>query len=159
MTWIEVIDSAIKIGLGALIAASAGYLSLRKTHGHEIEKRKEERFYKNLDDRKSVYLEFSVQSHGLIHKYDHAWCDSASEDFKLYLTEFNKIQIICPDNVKTLATDVFNSVTTFITFNKSNLGFGDEELTKLHDNLRSKARLKLATFQKAAQLDVNQVCE
>lgn len=32
MTWIEVADSAVKIGLGALIGGAASYLSTRMTH-------------------------------------------------------------------------------------------------------------------------------
>jgi len=36
MAWMEIIDSAVKIGLGALISSVATYLSLLRTHKHEI---------------------------------------------------------------------------------------------------------------------------
>ena len=40
MTWIEVADSAIKIGLGALIAGVFGYLTHYSTHKHSSMKEK-----------------------------------------------------------------------------------------------------------------------
>jgi hypothetical protein len=36
--WFSIADTAIKIGLGALISAIATYLTTRKTHAHELQK-------------------------------------------------------------------------------------------------------------------------
>ena len=77
------IDSAVKIGLGAFIAAVASYITLRKTHRFEVDSRKEAFFYKSQEERKSVYIDFSAQSHALIQKYTYAWCDSTKDDYKV----------------------------------------------------------------------------
>ncbi|WP_338628844.1 hypothetical protein [Enterobacter sp. JJBC] len=36
--WVEVADSAVKIGLGALITIAGGWITLKLTHRHEIRK-------------------------------------------------------------------------------------------------------------------------
>lgn len=148
------IDSAVKIGLGAFIAAVASYITLRKTHRFEVDSRKEAFFYKSQEERKSVYIDFSAQSHALIQKYTYAWCDSTKDDYKVYLTVFSTLQILCSDSVRAAASEAFNAVTVFIISNKQNLSSGDSSDSKLHDDLMSNARLKLAVFQKVAQLDV-----
>ena len=148
------IDSAVKIGLGAFVAAVASYFTLRKTHSFEVDSRKEAFFYKNQEERKSVYIDFSAQSHALIQKYTYAWCDSSKDEYKVYLTVFSSLQILCADSVRAAASEAFNAVTVFIISNKQNLSSGDSSDSKLHDDLMNNARFKLAVFQKVAQWDV-----
>lgn len=159
MTWIDVIDSAVKIGLGAFIAAVASYITLKKTQNFEVNQRKEAFFYKSQDERKLIYIDFSAQSHALIQKYNYEWCDATKEDYKAYLILFSNIQILCEDAIRSSTSDAFNAVTVFITFNKQNLIAGDDDVSKLHDDLRDSARLKLAIFQQVAQMDVTRVFE
>ena len=157
MTWIDVIDSAVKIGLGAFIAAVASYICLRKTQNFEVHHRKEAFFYKSQEERKTIYINFSAQSHALIQKYNYEWCDNTKEDYKDYLALFSNLQILCEDAIRSSASETFNAVTVFITFNKQNLIAGDDDVNKLHNDLRDSARLKLAIFQKVAQMDVTRV--
>ncbi len=154
MTWIDVIDSAVKIGLGAFIAAATSLITLRKTQRFEVDSRKEAFFYRSQEDRKSVFVDFSAQSHALIQKYTSIWCDSTNDDYKDYLTVFSNLQILCSDSVRGAASEAFNAVTVFIISNKQNLNSAESSVSRLHDDLMSNARLKLAVFQKVAQMDV-----
>lgn len=38
LEWVDVADSAVKIGLGALITIVGGWITLKLTHLHEIRK-------------------------------------------------------------------------------------------------------------------------
>src|SRR5690554_3795992 len=106
----EVIDSAVKIGLGALITAISGYLILWRNQSFEEKKRWEEHFYKNQAERKSLYIEFSAKSHSLIQEYDYKYCDPSGEVYKDYLLSFNSIQILAPDVVREAVGAAFNAV-------------------------------------------------
>ena len=57
MTWIELADTAIKIGLGALISAVATYLTLKQGHKHE---RVAENARRKLDLIERVAQKFDV---------------------------------------------------------------------------------------------------
>ena len=48
MTWIEVVDSAVKIGLGALIAGVIAFLLSSTQHRNELKKAKVEREFEML---------------------------------------------------------------------------------------------------------------
>lgn len=50
MTTIEVVDTALKIGLGAIITAIAGIVALNKTQSHEIEKQRWRRIQDALEE-------------------------------------------------------------------------------------------------------------
>lgn len=154
MTWIELLDTAIKIGLGASIAAISSYITLRETKKYEYNKRKEERFYKNQDERKMAYVQFSSKSHILLRKYDFKSCDPWNEDYAEYLDLFNKIQILSEESVRSASLNTFNSVTQHIILNKSSSEFDAKDINKLRDNLNAEAKKSIAFFQKVAQQDV-----
>lgn len=61
MTWIEVTDTAIKIGLGAIITAIGGYVILSKTHAHEVKK---EKWKRTQDILEGISKDFEI-----IHKH------------------------------------------------------------------------------------------
>ncbi|WP_250163108.1 hypothetical protein [Psychrobacter sp. WY6] len=50
MTWIEVVDSAVKIGLGALIAGVIAFLLSSTQHRNELKKAKIEREFEMLKE-------------------------------------------------------------------------------------------------------------
>lgn len=61
MTWIEIVDTAIKIGLGAVITAVGGYIILSKTHAREVKK---EKWKRTQDTLEGISKEFEI-----IHKH------------------------------------------------------------------------------------------
>ncbi|MCY7297045.1 hypothetical protein [Alteromonas sp. a30] len=159
MTGLEVIDSAVKIGLGALIAAFSSYFTLKLNQSFEERKRTEEQLYRNQAERKSHYVEFAVKSHTLLQKYAYISCNPSGSDYLEYLKSFNSIQILAPDSVREVMSEAFNAITVFIIRNKDHsiAGNSSKDLLDLNDNLMKDARLKLSAFQKFAQLDVTQV--
>lgn len=50
MTWIDVVDSAVKIGLGALIGGIITILSINLTHRNQLIQKRDERLAKVLED-------------------------------------------------------------------------------------------------------------
>ncbi len=149
MTWVDVADTAIKIGLGAVIAAVSGYITLRKTQSFEIDKRKEEAFYKQIEERKIAYIEFSALSSTLIKKYEYSSCELSGDDYKAYLTLHCKIQILACDGIRKCMGEAFNSVTAFILSNTTEY--------ELKDKLRDSAKQSIAVFQMYAQQDITKV--
>lgn len=50
MTWLEIIDSAVKIGLGALIAGASAWFLARGQYSHDLRKNKVSREFELLKD-------------------------------------------------------------------------------------------------------------
>jgi hypothetical protein len=148
LTWISVIDTAVKIGFGALITATSGYLVLVKTQSHEESKELKERFYKLQDEKKSKYVELLAQSQELVQSYLFIASEPGSEAYKLYLRTFNEVQIISNDEIRTAAFNMMSDVSYFIILRKN------EQETALVDSMIKSAREKVSIFQKIAQLEV-----
>jgi hypothetical protein len=148
LTWISVIDTAVKIGFGALITAASGYLVLVKTQSHEESKELKERFYKLQDEKKSKYVELLAQSQELVQSYLFIASEPGSEAYKLYLRTFNEVQIISNDEIRTAAFNMMSDVSYFIILRKN------EQETALVDSMIKSAREKVSIFQKIAQLEV-----
>ena len=148
LTWISVIDTAVKIGLGALITAASGYLVLVRTQSYEESKELKERFYKLQNDKKSKYVELLAQSQELIQSHLFIASEPDSEAYKLYLRSFNEVQIISNDEIRAAAFNMMSDVSSFI-FRRKN-----EQETELLDGMVKSAREKVSIFQKIAQLEV-----
>lgn len=56
LTPLDVLDTAIKIGLGSLITAISGYFILKMTHSHEDKKELKNHYYKLQEERKTKYI-------------------------------------------------------------------------------------------------------
>lgn len=50
MTWLEIVDSAVKIGLGALIAGASAWVLARGQYSHDLRKSKVSREFELLKD-------------------------------------------------------------------------------------------------------------
>jgi hypothetical protein len=148
LTWINVADTAVKIGLGAVISAAAGYFVLIKSQSHEDQKEARAQFYKLQDEKKSKYVELSVQSQALIQRHLYTSCAPESESYKKYLHAFNEVQIISNDDIRLAAFNVVSDVQAFIFLNKN------QQEVKLLDDMARAAREKVSVFQKVAQDEV-----
>lgn len=149
--WVEVIDTAIKIGLGVVIAGISGYVALIKSQSHELEKGRRARLFDLQTEKKSKYVEFLAQSQILIQTNIDKMASLESDAYLTYLRSFNEIQILVGDELRMAAYDVLSSVTTFVIWNKEN---PDQEVFQ---TLKSDALSKIGYFQKLAQSDVTQV--
>lgn len=147
-SWVSVIDTAIKIGLGALITAVSGYLVLRRSQIHEENKEQRERFYNLQEEKKRIYVEFLSLSQGLVQSHLIISCSCDTDEYKNYLRSFNEVQIISPDEIRLPAYDLLSAANEFAVINKNGL---ERELRKA---LRSNFDEKLGYFQKVVQLEV-----
>lgn len=150
LTWINVVDTAVKIGLGALISALAAYFALIKSQSHEDQKEARAKFYKLQEEKKSKYVELLVQSQELIQAHLYARCAPDSEGYKSYLRAFNEVQIISSDSIRLAAFNLVSDVQTFIFLNKN------QQEIELVDKMVASAREKVSIFQKVAQNEVTQ---
>jgi hypothetical protein len=148
LTFIDVLDTAVKIGLGAVISALATYIALIRNHSHEDQKEARGNFYKSQEEKKSKYVNLLSQSQELIQSHlDHA-CLPDSNDYKKYLRAFNEVQIISNDSVRLAAFNLMSHTKEFIFFNKN---LNQAELEK---QMIVSAGEKISIFQKVAQIEV-----
>ncbi|WP_082546039.1 hypothetical protein [Rhodanobacter sp. Root627] len=147
-SWISVVDTAVKIGLGAMISAVSGYLVLKKKQSHDEQKEAREQFYKLQEEKKSKYVELLVQSQDLIQSHLFSSCTPDSDSYKNYLRAFNNVQIISTDEVRLVAFNLVTDVQGFVFLNKS------QQEKQLVDGMVKSAREKVSIFQKFAQEEV-----
>jgi hypothetical protein len=148
LTLIAVLDTAVKIGLGALISAVSGYLVLVKTQSHEENKEDKIRFYRLQEEKKSKYVEFLAQSQELIQSYLDKSALPDSDEYKRYMRAFNEVQIISNDELRVPAFNLMSDVSHFIFLRKT-----DQDI-ELEGRMVQEARNKVSIFQKLAQLEV-----
>ncbi|MCL1138641.1 hypothetical protein [Shewanella pneumatophori] len=159
LTWIELADTALKIGLGTLITAASGYLMLKRNQSHEFEKERRSRFYDLQAQKKKVYVEFLSKSEALVQSYLFSSHNGDSEEYKDYLMTFNEVQIMSDDDIRTAAYNARNSVSAFITLNKTPQNSTDSMFLSDLKAYRNDVNQKLGLFQKLAQLEVTREYE
>lgn len=148
LTWVNVADTAVKIGLGALISALAAYIVLVRSQSHENQKEYREHFYKLQEEKKSKYVELLVQSQELIQSHLYTSCSPDSDTYKKYLRAFNEIQIISNDPIRQAAFNLVSDVQVFIFLNKN------QQEVDLLDKMVASARENVSMFKKVAQDEV-----
>lgn len=149
-SWVAVADTAIKIGLGALIAAVSGYVGLIKSQKHENDKFKRERFYRLQQEKKEKYLELLVQSQDLIQSHLYISSSPDSIACKDYIRAFNEAQLLSEDSIRVPAFEMYSAVEAFVYLHK------DQQDKELIDSMVRSAREKVSIFQKVAQVEVTQ---
>ena len=110
ISWINVVDDLIKIAGGGLVGGGFSYLQLLQSQSFNENLRKEERFYKNQDERKAVYEEFLSLSSSLIREYQYLRMESFSPDAKEYSSLLNRAQVISPDFMRKELGYTYNTV-------------------------------------------------
>lgn len=150
LSWIDVVDTAVKIGFGAVITAISGYLVLIRSQSYESDKEIKERFYKLQDEKKVKYVEFLAQSQELIQSHLYTSSMPNSEEYKCYLRIFNEVQIVSSDEVRAIAYKLMSAISHFIFLNKN------AQEAELVSDMVMLAREEVALFQKVAQIEVTQ---
>ncbi|UQG58570.1 hypothetical protein MIH18_12425 [Marinobacter sp. M3C] len=148
LTWINVVDTAVKIGLGALISAIAAYIALIKSQSYEDKKEARAHFYKRQEEKKIKYVELLAQSQELIQSHLHKSCPPDSDSIKKYLRAFNEVQIISSDAIRVAAYNLISDVQSFACLNK------EQQEIELMSKMVASAREKISYFQKVAQDEV-----
>lgn len=148
ITPIEVLDTAIKIGLGSLITAVSGYFVLKKTHSNERYKEKINRYYNSQEERKNKYIEFIAQSQSITQKYIETSCNCQEDDYINYIRIFSEVQIISDNQMRVAAYKVYTAVNEYIVFNSSN----DHDLSL---KMRKSVNDAVGQFFAVAQVNVS----
>ena len=147
---IDILDTSVKIGLGAIIAAITSIATLYLNRKYEIDKDSSLRQLRLNDEKKLKYVEFCTLSQVLLQKYMFDSCTCQEEDYLSYLRCFNELQIISPDVIREAAYNALSSVNQFITVKHSR---DDSEFMK---QLKLDAGNKIALFQKIAQQEITE---
>ena len=153
ITWISVADTAVKIGLGALISAISGYVVLKVNLSYEERKEKQSYYYKQQEEKKIKYVEFLSQSQSLVQSYLITSCTADTDEYKGYLRVFNEVQIISNDEIRLAAYDLLSAVGQFVVIRKN-----DQEVNLLK-KMRHAVDEKTGIFQKLVQLEVTKPYE
>ncbi|RBO11115.1 hypothetical protein [Pantoea sp. 3_1284] len=148
MTGYEVLDSAVKIGLGALIGAVASYLTLCKTHRHEIRRDKILHQRQITERKRLLYLDFLTASSVLTQKYMNTSCNADGEDYFDYQRLYHDVLISSNDEIRIGASNVLYAVNQFIVINKNGQ---DYELLK---KMKEQVNDVLGMFQLLAKQDI-----
>ncbi|EPY6161512.1 peptidase M14 [Yersinia enterocolitica] len=131
--WVDVADNAVKIGLGSAITCLGGWLILKLTQRHEINKEVVAQRLKEIEKKTERYIEFLSMSQSLMQTYLWTECNGSSEDYLKYMRIHNEISITSNNEIRIAAFNLQSAVSLFIIQNKN----GDIELI---DGLRNIGR-------------------
>ena len=140
LEWVEVADSAVKIGLGALITIVGGWITLKLTHRHEIRKEAVAQRLRDIDKKTDRYIDFLSSSQTLMQKYLYKSCDPGGEDYTDYMRLHNIVSLSSSSELRVYAFDTQAKVSQFILLRKPN------ELD-LIDSYRDAARNSVSMLQ------------
>lgn len=118
MTKFELADSAIKIGLGALISAVSGFFIMYFTQKYEIKKENTNNLRKEIDHKKWLYVEFLTNSQTLVQNYHDSISDGKGMDYLSYLRIYNEVQVISGGDVRDCTSNILGLVQDFIFIKK-----------------------------------------
>ncbi|TDS90411.1 hypothetical protein [Erwinia rhapontici] len=152
MVWAEVVDSAVKIGLGAAIAALASYFTLDRTYEHELNK-DNILLHRQLTERKRIlYVDYLTTAHILTQKYRDVQGTADGDDYFSYLKLYHELQIVAEDPLRICAYNLLNAVNEFICFHKADRNAEDRELFR---TMRGKIDEEIGKFQYLAKQDID----
>lgn len=114
----DVADSAVKIGLGALITMVGGWITLKLTHRHEIRKETVAQRLRDIDKKTDRYIDFLSSSQMLMQKYLYESCDPGGEDYTDYMRLHNTVSLTSSSELRGYAFDTQRKVSQFILLRK-----------------------------------------
>lgn len=118
--WVDVADSAVKIGLGALITIVGGWVTLKLTHRHEIRKEAEAQRLRDIDKKTDRYIDFLSSSQTLMQKYLYEPCDPGGEDYTNYMRSHTIVSLTSSSELRGYAFVTQVKVSQFILLRKPN---------------------------------------
>lgn len=152
MEWTEVVDSVVKIGLGAAIAALASYFTLGRTYEHELNKDNLLQQRQLTERKRLLYVDHLTTSHVLVQKYRDIQGTADGDDYFSYLKLYHELQIVAEDPLRICAYNLLNAVNDFVCSHKEDNNAGDRELFR---NMRKKIDEEIGKFQYLAKQDID----
>ena len=126
--------------MGSAITCLGGWLILKLTQRHEINKEVVAQRLKEIEKKTERYIEFLSMSQSLMQTYLWTECNGSSEDYLKYMRIHNEISITSNNEIRIAAFNLQSAVSLFIIQNKN----GDIELI---DGLRNIGREQISLFQ------------
>ncbi|WP_419240802.1 hypothetical protein [Photobacterium leiognathi] len=148
MDWVSIVDTAVKIGFGAGIAAISGYVSLIKNQTHETNKLKREHFYSLQSEKKQKYAEYLAQSDNLLKIFRYKNAETNSSELSDYSRIYHEIMIICDDSFRTIVATLYVSIIRYVNCSK------EPQEKKINEEYYDSVSKNIALFQKIAQEEV-----
>ncbi|BCU57720.1 peptidase M14 [Enterobacter kobei] len=136
--WVDVADSAVKIGLGALITIVGGWITLKLTHRHEIRKEAVAQRLRDIEKKTDRYIDFLSSSQLLMQKYLYDSCNPGSEDYTDYMRLHNVVSLTSTSELRAYAFDTQAKVSQFILLRKP---------SDIIDSCRDAARNSVSVLQ------------
>lgn len=149
MEWTAVVDSAVKIGLGAAIAAIASYVTLRRTQNHEVDKDEVQRQRVLMERKRTLYLEFLAASGMLTQKYVRTICTFDGEDYFAYLRLYHEVQISAEEPIRDAAIELLTAVNAFLILDKVHTEYSTYSTNKM------KVSQRVSEFELLAREELN----
>jgi hypothetical protein len=149
MTGMEVLDSALKIGLGAMISAISAFAMLIRSQRHDKEKDASSNLVRLREEKKTLYIEFLSQSQSLVQTYRDVPCDGKGQDYLGYLRIYNQLQISSEDGIRKCAYELLNAVNEFIVIYTEDRAF--------YNKLRDRVDIKIGEFQFLAKNELQEI--
>jgi len=149
MEWTAVVDSAVKIGLGAAIAAIASYVTLRRTQNHEVDKDKVQHHRALIERKRTLYLEFLAASGMLTQSYVRSVCTFDGEDYVAYLRLYHEVQISGEEPIRDGAIELLKAVNDFILLDKMHTEYATYTTSKM------KVSQRVSEFELLAREELN----
>lgn len=147
VAWVDVADSAVKIGLGALITIVGGWVTLKLTHRHEIRKEAVAQRLRDIDKKTDRYIDFLSSSQTLMQKYLYASCDPGGEDYTNYMRLHNIVSLTSSSELRGYAFVTQAKVSEFILLRKPN----DKEVI---NSCRDEARNSVSMLQGVVSVEL-----
>ncbi|ECF2367228.1 peptidase M14 [Salmonella enterica subsp. enterica serovar Mountpleasant] len=138
LEWVDVADSAVKIGLGALITIVGGWITLKLTYLHEIRKEAVAQRLRDIDKKTDRYIDFLSSSQLLMQKYLYESCDPGGEHYTDYMRLHNIVSLSSSSELRVYAFDTQAKVSQFILLRKP---------SDLIDSYRNAARDSVSMLQ------------
>ncbi|OWF73313.1 peptidase M14 [Yersinia frederiksenii] len=118
--WVDVVDNAVKIGMGSVITFLGGWLTLKRTQQHEVIKGEVAHRLIEIDKKTERYIDFLSHSQSLMQKYLYTSCDPCSDDYIGYMRLHNIVTITSTPEIRLLAFETQDKVSHFILVRKPN---------------------------------------
>lgn len=152
MTYVDVLDSFVKIGSGAIVGALASYITLRSNQKHEIAKDITLHQRQISASKKLLYVDFLTTSHVLVQKYRDIQCRADEEDYFAYIRLYHELEIVADDPLRICAFNLLNAVNEFIVFHKADRDADDREIFRM---MRARIDEVIGEFQYLAKQDID----
>lgn len=113
--WVDVADSAVKIGLGSVITFLATCVTLKLTHRHEFKKELIAQRKKELDVKTERYINFLSCSRMMLQKHKFAPFQHDSNDYIEYTRLHEIISVTTENDIRIAVFNAYDAVSKAIS--------------------------------------------